>query len=174
MADLLGIATSGLLAFQRSLDTTGHNIANAGTPGYTRQRVELGTQIPQLSGAGFIGSGVQVETVRRLYDGFLTERVRSTTSTSRSLDTYHDFATRVSNLLGNAQAGLSAGLEDFFDSVQDVADDPTSIPARQVMLSEAESLQTRFQYLNGQLDTLRSEIDRQLTSMTSQMTSLGR
>ena len=99
MADLLGIATSGLLAFQRSLDTTGHNIANASTPGYTRQRVELGTQIPQLSGAGFIGSGVQVETVRRLYDGFLTDRVRSTTSTSSSLDIFHDFATRVSNLL---------------------------------------------------------------------------
>lgn len=173
MADLLGIATSGLLAFQRSLDTTGHNIANASTPGYTRQRVELGTQIPQLSGAGFIGSGVQVETVRRLYDGFLTDRVRSTTSTSSSLDIFHDFATRVSNLLGNAQAGLNAGLQDFFDSAQGVADDPTSIPARQVMLSEAESLETRFQYLNGQLDTLRSEIDRQVTGMTSQMSSLA-
>jgi flagellar hook-associated protein 1 FlgK len=173
VADLLGIATSGLLAFQRSLDTTGHNIANASTPGYTRQRVELGTQIPQLSGAGFIGSGVQVETVRRLYDGFLTDRVRSTTSTSSSLDIYHDFATRVSNLLGNAQAGLNAGIQDFFDSVQGVADDPTSIPARQVMLSEAESLETRFQYLNGQLDTLRSEIDRQVTGLTSQMSSLA-
>ena len=174
MADLLGIATSGLLAFQRSLDTTGHNIANAGTPGYTRQRVELATRIPYLTGAGFIGSGVQVETVRRIYDGFLTDRVRSTTSTSNGLDVYQELAARVSNLLGSAEAGLSAGLQDFFDSVQDVADDPTSIPARQVMLSEAESLETRFRYLNGQLDSLRSEVEQRLTHMTTEMTSLAR
>lgn len=173
MADLLGIATSGLLAFQRALDTTGNNISNAATPGYSRQRVQLGTQLPQGTGNGFIGSGVEVNTVERMYDQFLTGRLRSTSSSSGGLEIYGQMAGRVSNLLGDAQAGLNAGLQGFFNAVQEVADDPTSVPARQVMLSEAESLRTRFQFLDNQLAALGTEVDRQTTSLTSQVSRLA-
>ena len=173
MADLLGIATSGLLAFQRALDTTGNNVANAATPGYSRQRVELGTQLPQGTGNGFIGNGVEVNSVQRMYDQFLTGRLRSSTSSSSGLDMYSELAGRVSNLLGDTQAGLNGGVQGFFNAVQEVADDPTSVPARQVMLSEAESLRTRFRFLDRQLAALGTEVDRQTTSLTSQVSSLA-
>ena len=71
MADVLSTGLSSLRALQRALDTTSHNIANVSTEGYTRQRVEFHSRSPQLSGGGWIGTGVEVSTVRRVYDQFL-------------------------------------------------------------------------------------------------------
>ena len=170
---ILGTATSGLLAFQRALSTTGHNIANANTPGYSRQRVEIQTQTPQISGAGFIGTGVVANSVVRYYDQFLVDRVRGGTAASTGLETYHEYASRIANVLGDANAGLNGALEGFFDAMQSVANDPTSIPARQLMLSEADSLAGRFHYLNSQLSSTRSEVNAQLGTTVTELNILS-
>jgi flagellar hook-associated protein 1 FlgK len=170
---VLGTATSGLLAFQRSLSTTGHNIANASTPGYSRQRVEVGTQTPQSSGAGFIGSGVKATTVTRMYDQFLVDRVRTSTASVNSLDIYSQYASRVADLLGDADAGLNGSLETFFNSMQTLANDPTSIPARQLVLSEGEGLVARFQYLGDQLRNTRKEVNGQLDNLVQEVNTLS-
>ncbi|RLA21760.1 MAG: flagellar hook-associated protein FlgK, partial [Gammaproteobacteria bacterium] len=146
---LLGVATSGLLAFQRSLTTTSHNIANVNTDGYSRQRVDFGTRPAQATGAGFIGKGVDVTAINRAYDDFLTLQVRSSTSSHSELNGYYQLASQVDNFIANENTGMSAALQDFFNAVQEVADDPTSIPARQVMLSEANILTDRFNALNS-------------------------
>lgn len=170
---LLGTAASGLLTFQRAIGVAGHNIANANTEGYTRQRVELGTRDPSLTGMGYIGNGVQVESVERLYDKFLASNLRDTTSSSRQYDTFAGYAARVSNLLGDADAGLNAGLESFFNAVQGVSNDPSSIPARQVMLTEADSLAARFHTLNNQLDDIRNEVNGGLQNRITEIGSLS-
>lgn len=170
---LLGTAASGLLTFQRAIGVTGHNIANANTEGYTRQRVELGTREPSFSGQGYIGNGVQIESVERMYDQFLADNLRNSTSSSRQFDTFASFSSRVSNLLGDADAGLNAGLESFFNAVQGVSNDPSSIPARQVMLTEAESLTSRFHSLNNQLDNIRKEVNGSLQNSVAEINSLS-
>lgn len=171
---IFGTATSGLLAFQRALSTTSHNIANVNTPGYSRQRVEIVTQVPQVSGAGYIGTGVKTLTVERLYDQFLVERVRNATSSTSNLEIYRQYAGRVADVLGDADAGLNGALENFFNAVQSVSNDPTSGPARQLLLSEAESLVTRFQYLDRQLTDTRKEVNGQLTTLVDEVNSLSR
>src|SRR3990170_7220879 len=128
MADLLNIGVSGLLAFQRNLTTTSHNISNVNTPGYSRQRVELGTRPPQFAGTGYVGNGVQVSSVQRVYDSFLTSQIRTSTSTNSQLQSLYSYASQVDNLLADSQSGLSPALQDFFGAVQGVADDPASIP----------------------------------------------
>ncbi len=170
---LLGTAASGLQAFQRAIGVAGHNIANANTDGYSRQRVELGTRPPSFTGQGYIGNGVQVQSVERLYDQFLTDRLRSTTSSSSQYQTFFQFASRVSNLLGDADAGLNAGLAGFFNAVQGVADDPSSIPARQLLLSEADSLVGRFRNLDAQLDSLGNESNSKLGTLVAEINSLS-
>lgn len=171
--DIFSTATSGLLAFQKSLATTGHNIANASTPGYSRQRVELTPQTPQITGAGYIGSGVSATSVTRLYDQFLVDRVRGSTSSLTSLETFATYAGRIANVLGDSEAGLDSSLETFFNSVQTMANDPTSIPARQVVLSDADSLVSRFKYLDDQLSNTRSEVNGQLESMVNEVNALS-
>jgi flagellar hook-associated protein 1 FlgK len=170
---LFGTAVSGLQAFQRSISVAGHNITNANTEGYSRQRVELGTRQPSFSGQGYIGRGVQIEGVRRLFDQFAVDRLRDTSSSAAQYETLFQFSARVTNILGDADAGLSAGLENFFDAVQTVADDPASIPARQLLLAESDSLVARFHNLDSQLSSIRSEIDGKLGSIVTDINGLG-
>ncbi|VAW73578.1 Flagellar hook-associated protein FlgK [hydrothermal vent metagenome] len=170
---LLGTATSGLQAFQRAIAVTGNNISNVNTEGYSRQRVELGTRPPSFTGQGFMGNGVQIENITRMFDQFTIDRLRETTSTSAQYNTLFEFSSRVSNLLGDTDAGLSAGLEDFFSSIQDLADNPSSIPVRQLVLSGAESLVGRIQDLSQQLDSMRSEINSGLSTLVNEINSLS-
>ena len=82
MADLLSTGVSGLLAFQRALDTTSHNISNVSTDGYSRQRVLIGTRPALAYGNGWVGQGANVQTTQRVYDGFIAAQTRSSISTS--------------------------------------------------------------------------------------------
>ena len=170
---LLGTAVSGLQAFQRSISVAGHNISNANTEGYTRQRVELGTRQPSFTGQGYIGRGVEIEGVRRLFDQFVVDRLRDTTSSASQYETLFQYSERVTNILGDTEAGLSAGLENFFNAVQTVADDPASIPARQLLLAESDSLVARFHNLDSQLASIRTEIDGNLRSTVADINGLS-
>jgi len=170
---LLGTAASGLQAFQRAISVTGHNISNANTEGYTRQRIELGTRPPDFTGQGYIGNGVQVQSIERVFDEFVTERLRNTTSSSSQYQTLALLSGRVSNLLGDDQAGLSSGLETFFNAVQAVADDPSSIPTRQLLLAEGESLAARFHNLDSQFDSMRDEINGSLSNIVEEINNLS-
>ena len=170
---LLGTAASGLQAFQRAISVTGNNISNANNADYSRQRVELGTRPPNFTGQGYIGTGVRVESIERLFDQFTVDRLRETSSSTSQYETYFSFSERVTNLLGDADAGLGAGLESFFDAVQTVANDPASIPARQLMLSESESLIFRFQNLDSQLDSMRGEINGNLENIVTEINGLS-
>ena len=170
---LLGTAVSGLQAFQRSISVAGHNISNANTEGYTRQRVELGTRQPSFSGQGYIGNGVQIEGVKRLFDQFVVDRLRDTSSSTSQYETLFQFSERVSDILGDTDAGLSAGLENFFDAVQTVADDPASTPARQLLLSESDSLVARFHNLDSQLQSIGAEINGNLGNIVTEINGLS-
>jgi flagellar hook-associated protein 1 FlgK len=171
MADLLSTGVSGLRAFQRALDTTSHNIANAATPGYSRQRVELATRPPETFGSGFIGNGVDVSGVTRYYDQLLATQTRTAASSLSRLDVYASKSQALSDLFGDSATGLSASLQKFVNSIQGVANSPTSTAARQVMLSEAEGLKQRLQTYDTRLGELDSEINSRLTAEAATITS---
>lgn len=173
MADMLTSGVSGLLAFQRALETTSHNVANANTPGYNRQQVQLATQGADQLGSGWVGRGVQVTTIRRTFDATLSGQVRDATSTHAQLDTYAGFASRIDNLFGDSKTGLSSTLQRFVNAAQAVASSPTSTPARQVFLSEAQSLATRLKGYNSSLDTFGQQVGAQLTAEAASVSSLA-
>ena len=164
MASITNIGTNALLAFQRATNTIGHNIANANTPGYSRQRVIMATQQPQLTGAGYVGSGVHVVDIQRLYDDFIATQVRTSQSSASQMETLYEHASRLDDLLAHPDIGLNSAVQDFFNSLQEMADDPTSLAARQVVMSESNSLADRFNYLDSQFDTMRSEVNQELES----------
>lgn len=166
-------ALSGLLAFQRALDTTSHNIANVTTDGYSRQRVDLVSRDPQLLGSGYVGKGVNTVAIERNYDQFLVNQVVNRTSSVNQYQTYSGIASQLDATLGSTDAGLSSVLGDFFNAVQDVASYPTSTPARQVMLSSAETLNSRFDTINKQITDLGNSVNGQLSDMVSSVNSLA-
>ena len=170
---ILGTAVSGLMAFQRSLDTTSHNIANVNTEGYSRQRAELGTMPGQYTGAGYVGSGVKIENITRSYDEFINKQLRSSTSAFGEMDKYHMMATQVDNIMADDNTGLSPALKAFFNSVNDVANDPSAIPARQVMLAEAETLTTQFNRLANRLGEFRDQVNTDLQGAVEEINTLA-
>ncbi len=160
--DSLGIGISGLLTSQRQITTTSHNIANAQTEGYSRQRVQLATRPPQVTSAGNIGKGVTVDGVRRFHNDFLTAQVRDNTTRYAALDKQFEYTSQLDRLLSDPDAGLAPAMQGFFNAVQGVADDPSSTSARQVMLTAAGTLEDRFGYLNDRFDELREAADSDL------------
>ncbi len=171
--NLLGTAVSGLLTYQRSMATTGHNISNVNTPGYSRQRAEVSTRPPLGTTAGFVGNGVNMDTVRRSYDQFLTVQLRSTTAGSGDLTAYYEMARQIDNVVADPQAGLTPALQEFFHAVQSVSADPNSSSARQVLLSQATSLTNRFHYLDERLSNLQASVNTRIRNSTAQVNSLG-
>ncbi|VAX00705.1 Flagellar hook-associated protein FlgK [hydrothermal vent metagenome] len=172
--DLLGISTSGVQAAQRALSTVGHNIANSSTPGYSRQRTDLDTRTPQFAGNGAIGTGVVVNSVDRYYDEFLTSEVRHTNSLSKFLNKSYEFTTQVDNMLADPEAGLAPALSEFFDSVNGLANDPTSNASRQVLLSTSRNLSDRFAFLNERFESLRKGVNQDMRGVVGQVNQIAK
>jgi flagellar hook-associated protein 1 len=171
---ILNAAISGLLASQRSLATVSHNISNVNTEGYSRQRVNLVAREPQFVGAGYLGSGAKTSSVTRITDQFITTQLRTSTSSSSEINSFLTLASRVDNMLAGAETGLSSSLQNFFSAVQDVNDLPSSATARQVMISEAESLAARFQFLDDRLSDLGDEVKIQLNDNVSDINTIAK
>ena len=166
---IFSIGVSGLNAAQAGMLTTSHNISNASTPGYNRQTIVQGTNVPTFTGAGFIGQGTQVETVKRIYDQFLSGQVLSAEAGAAEMDSYLAQIKQIDNLLADQSAGLSPALSAFFKGVQDVAANPASIPARQSMLSAAQALVSRFQALDQRLSDIRAGTNQQIAGQITQI-----
>lgn len=173
MADLLYIGLSGLRSTQTSLTTTGHNISNVNTPGYSRQQTVQQTNIPQFTGGGYIGSGSQVTDVRRLASEFLTSQLRTATSQNSELQAFKSQIEQLDSLLSSTTTGISPALKSFFTSLQTASQDPASLAGREAVLSQAKSLSDTFNTLYRQFDKQNEQINSQLGALTTQINSLA-
>ncbi len=173
MADLLSTAVSALSAYSRGLETTSHNIANVATDGYSRQRVLYGTREAQAYGNGWVGSGVNATSIERVYDQFLGLQYRTTTSGLGRQEVFATLAGRVSALFADADAGFGAALQRFANAVQDVAAAPTSIPARQVLLAEANSLAGELRAQDERLERLAAEVNGRVATAVSDINGIA-
>src|SRR6056297_956283 len=173
MPDLLNLGSSALLSLQRAISTTGHNISNVNTEGYSRQRVNFVTQPPEFSGGAYLGRGAALDSVERFYDQYLTAEVRDKTSSQSRFQTFYDLSNRLEGLLADPGAGLNSTLESFFGALQDVANNPASLPERQVLLGEAQVLADRFHYLDSNFRNLDAEIDGRIQDSVAEINSLA-
>ena len=164
MADILSIGKSALSAAQLGLSTTGHNIANASTPGYSRQVVVQAAAKAQASGNGFIGQGTEIAGVSRTFNEILAKQVVSSQAASSSSATYATQLGTINNMLSDAAAGLNPAMSDFFNSVSDLAANPSDTPTRQSMLSYSQSLVNRLQSTNSRLNEIRNDVNTELTA----------
>src|SRR3546814_1205227 len=103
MADILATGSSALLAYQAALNTTSHNIANANTAGYSRQRVDLVSKLGDGSGSGYIGNGVDVDSVQRITDALVNARLQGSNSDYARINAYSTYAAQK---IGRAQTEL--------------------------------------------------------------------
>lgn len=167
MTRLLDIGVSGLTAHQRALATTGHNIANAGVEGYSRQEAVFDTLPPQLRAGNFIGSGVGVETIRRITDELITKQSYVDISRLSELEVLSAGVEQVDLLLSSEETGLSGALNELFSSLQAVSEAPTSLPLRQQVISDAQRFIDRYESIYAQIESIVKQSDSALASQVN-------
>ena len=168
---IISTGISALQAAQLGLLTTEHNIANAHTAGFSRQRTIQAANIAMLTGSGFVGQGTHVATIERMYDRFLTEQVNRTQTASSELDVYYAQISQIDNMLADANAGVSPALQDFFSGLQQVAANPSQLPARQALVSSAQALVARYQGLGDRISQMADGVNSQLTTTVATINS---
>lgn len=170
MPDMLNIGITGLNVAQAALSTSSHNIANASTPGYSRQSVVQTTAQSSYGGsAGYFGNGALVSTIQRSYNQFLENQVLATDTVRASLETYDSQMNQINNAVTNAQSALSTNLTDFFKSIDNMAANPSSVPARQAFLSNANTMVNKFQSMGSLLTEVSSSVEGGIRSSVDQI-----
>lgn len=154
---ILGTALTGLMAFQRAMQTGSNNVANVSTEGYSRQSTNLESAPTTFSSGNYVGNGVNVSNVTRSYDQFINNNIRTASSSLGDADRFQTMTKQVDNLMANPETGMSNAMKSFFKAVNGVATDPTSIPARTVLVSEMSSLATQFNTVSSRLDNLKAQ-----------------
>lgn len=174
MTGMLSTGSSALLAFQRALGTVSHNVANATTAGYSRQRVDMAARPGQpQAGGGYIGQGVDVAALQRLADGLVFARQVDSTGEVGRLAALSSMADRVDLQFSDSATGLSAPFASFFTAARGVASDPTSTSARNALLAAAQSLTNRWQSLDGQMRAIETETNQGLEARVADANRLA-
>ena len=175
MSDLLSIGASGVRAYQTALSTVSENIANTGTIGYTRRTTTL-AEVSSVNGGinarnSATGSGVIVVGVGRSADAYRSQAVRSAGTDLGKTETSVAWMSRIESSLGNNKLGDR--LTSFFGSAQTLSADPTSVPARAVMLEAAKTAAEAFAATGKALDTAATELDSSATQAVQSLNALG-
>lgn len=171
MTNILNIGKTALAAAQAGISTTGHNIANASTPGYSRQTIVQSTSIALNYGYGYVGQGTQVSTITRIYSNLLAQQVNGHQATSSELSTYATQMGQIDDLLANSDAGLSPAIQEFFNSIQDLASSPSDTATRQSFISMANALASRFQSMGDRLAEMQTGVNSQLAASVTAINS---
>lgn len=155
---LMSIGTRAMTASYAALQTTGNNIANANTVGYSRQQAELATAAGQYTGMGFFGKGVDVTTVSRAHDAFLTREAALTQSIASADDARLAQLQQLEQLFGTGESGLGYQSGQLLNAFADVASRPQDQASRQVALARADDVAAAFRNAGSQIDTLQAGV----------------
>lgn len=172
MSDITSIASSAVSSYQRALATVSNNIANAATPGYSREVSSLQANPISKSGQLFMGTGVNVSGIARQYDAFLEANARNSNSDYLSQQPMVDYTNRIVNVMGSSTMGLSSALDSFFNSAQQLSTDPASSALRGSFISDASGVSSRFNELSGQLDLIQNETTQAVNDDVGQINTI--
>lgn len=172
---LLSIARSALLTHQRSIDVTGHNIANAQTEGYTRQRLAIQAETPLRTGFGQMGRGVTAAGMERLRDQFLDQSYRRENGDLGRFGTMKDLLGQVDALFAEpTDVGIANGIDELFSAFADLANDPTGQTPRTIARQAAENLTARFRDADTRLSTMTGEVRARVDDAVTSINNITR
>lgn len=172
MSGLLGVGQSALLAAYAQLQTAGHNIANANTPGYSRQEVVLATAGGQYTGGGFLGFGVDVATVQRRHDQFVAAELSASIASASADGARAEQLARLDNLMADNENGIGAAIDDFDLALADLVNRPFDASARQAVLARADALASRVHGVDERLRQFGSDADDRIGQAVTTVNSL--
>ncbi|MBA6389466.1 flagellar hook-associated protein FlgK [Colwellia sp. BRX10-3] len=171
--NLYQTGVSGLLSAQQQLATTGHNIANVNTEGYTRQRTEQGAAVGNFNGGNFVGSGTYVQDITRLYDQFSYKEQLLNKSNLGNADSISLDLNQLNEIMSFSSEAIGGSIDRFYQAVNGIADNPNDIGLRNIALSQANVLAKDFNSLNQNLDQLEKSTNGEIEQMASKISQIS-
>ena len=171
---LMSLGIKAMAANYAALQTTGHNIANANVAGYSRQQAELATAQGQFSGAGFFGHGVDVVSVSRSHNEFLTREAASARSLSAMDASRLAQLRRLETVFKPGELGLGNATSEFMNALVDLSSRPADGATRQVALARAGDLASRFAEAGTTLDDAQTGVQSELRTAVAEVNGLAR
>ena len=170
---LLNVGARALMANQLALQTTGHNIANVNTAGYSRQSVSFQTSVGQNMGNGYIGNGVDVATIMRNFSELLSRQATAASAVSAADAARSQSLNQMQEVFAGGSNGLGAAINDMMNAFGDVSSAPTDSSARQVVLTRMSELAARFRSASAQLDEMDYSTRQQMSNDVNVVNSLS-
>ncbi len=175
IAHVLNIAKQALLTHQIAVDVTSHNIANVDTEGYSRQSLEVGANQSSPIGAGNLGGGVRAEAILRKYDRFIVQRIADQQSLLSNLEAQKDSLQVVETIFNEASGfGLNSVMNQFWQSWNDLANDPDILATRQTVVQMAELVSDQLHYMNSEVARAKYDLSASLDDAITDINSLTR
>lgn len=173
MSNLISIGLSGLAASQAALSTTGNNITNVATAGYSRQSVVSTASNLQNIGVGYLGTGTTISDVRRIYNTYMDAQLQTSTALASDATAYNTQTSAVDTLLSDKDTGIGSVLSSFFAAVQTASASPNDVSARQALLTQTSTLGNRFNAISSQLTQQNDNINSAFTTLSGQVNKLS-
>lgn len=173
MSAALSIGARALTTNLTALQVIGHNIANANTVGYSRQSVNLQVAGYQQLGGQYYGQGVQVDTVTRAHDAYLTRESQLSSAVAAADSTRLQRLEQLENLFPTGENGLGAAVNDMLNAWSDVSSSPTNLSARVVVLGRGEEMASRLRETASQLDLLTQSAHQQVSDTVTKINRLA-
>ncbi|MFZ5968978.1 MAG: flagellar hook-associated protein FlgK [Bacillota bacterium] len=168
----LSVATSGLFASQRALNVAGHNISNANTPGYSRQRLNV-TQSMPLSlpgGQGMLGTGVDTDSIVQLRDKFLDYKYRQENTTFGEWSTRSESLQQIEAIINEpSDSGIRQVMDDFFSAMQELSKNPDNLTTRALVRERGIALTSTLNHMYGQLQDMQENMDFEVRTVVDQI-----
>ena len=169
----LSIGRNSLLAHRTALDSVGHNLANAGVEGYTRQRAHYSPLPGSSSAIGSLGSGVRIDTIQRMGHSLVERRLDQDASDQNEAQARLNFLSQIEVVYTDESWGISTGMTAFFNSFRDLSRNPGSMVQRAEVVARAGDLSRRFQTAADRIESLRSDLDAELSAHAAEITQLS-
>lgn len=174
LSQIFETARRSLFAQRDAMDVTSHNIANAGTTGYTRQRPELTTTTPLPDKVGLLGTGVEMSSISRLRQQFIDTQYRTTNQQLNNASMQSQIFSQIDAIVNEpSDTGVQSMIQGFAKAWQSLAATPEDMSARQIVLQSASTLSNGIQQIYSGLSQLRSDMKDQMTTDVDKINALA-
>ena len=171
---LLSVATKALTIQQRAIHVTGNNIANVNTPGYSRQRLNISSDVPVDTGFGALGTGVTATGIERVYEHFLGVQINNETQNLGRWEAHRDSLQNVETIFSESGGyGLNQVMSEFWNAWQDVTNNPSGSVERTILLAKSEMLATTISKNYDDLKSVQHDIDTMITGAIGEINRLS-
>lgn len=168
----LSIALSSLSVSQQEMETTSNNVANANTPGYTREVAVTAAGDPVQLGSLSLGTGVVLQKIESLRDSMLQIQINQATQQNSSLNASLSQLQQIQTQFASSSSGIGADISNFFNSLEELSPDPSDLTLRQSVLTAADTMANDFNTAAGNLETQRTNVDQNIVQTVTQVNSL--